>query len=125
MTRAQLNYFIHIFVEKLLYRQLAHQRAMLVIEQVLAFLIDTILVLVDRFVDAELLFGGQFQIFQVLARRNLFDGIHHLRQLRVGPGDEDEFGKDVLVLDMKLFLCELVLFLDCFFAIFRVVEILI
>ena len=63
MTCAQLNYFIHIFVEKLLYRQLAHQRAMLVIEQVLAFLIDTILVLVDRFVDAELLFGGKFQIF--------------------------------------------------------------
>ena len=43
----------------------------------------------------------------------------------MGSGYEDEFGKDVLILNVKLFLCELVLFLDCFFAIFRVVEILI
>ena len=43
----------------------------------------------------------------------------------MGSGDKDEFRKNVLVLYVELFLCELVLFLNCFFAIFRVVEIVI
>ena len=53
-----LRCLLDIFVEKLLDLELVVMRTVIMVEQMLAFLVDTALVFVYWFVDTELLFGG-------------------------------------------------------------------